>query len=114
MQKLLLQFTWLGAFPGTIDGSGLMSFTFKLLPNDEVPSTGAYHQLLSKEKAKGSLRPLSKAKTDWAYAMSLPSLSEEAMVFLLFLADLLPRSTFSAAFLRAEGEGASKVTKPSL
>ncbi len=31
-----------------------MSFTFKLLPTKEVPSTGMYHQLLSKEKAKGS------------------------------------------------------------
>ncbi len=49
------------------------------------------------------MRPLAKAKTDWAYAMSLPSSSEEAMVFLLFLVDLLPRSTFSVAFFAGRG-----------
>ncbi len=50
MQTLLLLFNCLGVFPGMIDGSGIMSFTFKILPNDEVPSTGAYNQLLSEEK----------------------------------------------------------------
>jgi hypothetical protein len=114
VQTLLLQFSCFGAFPGTIDGSGLMSFTFKLLPNDEVPSTGMYHQPLSKKKAKGSLRPLAEAKIDWVYAMSLLLVSEEVMVFLLFLAYLLPCSTFSATFLRAGGGGASKVTMVSL
>ncbi len=64
MQTLLLQFSLLGAFPGMIDGSCLTYFPLKLLPNDEVPSTGAYCQWLSKEKAKGSLRPLAKAKKD--------------------------------------------------
>jgi hypothetical protein len=111
MQTLLIVFNQLVAFPGTIDGSGLMSFTFKLLLNDEVPSAGAYCQLLSEAKAKGSSRPLTKAKTDWAYAMSLPSLLEEAMVFLLFLADLLLRLIFSATFLHTGGGGALKVTK---
>ena len=89
-----------------------MFFTFKLLPSDEeVPSTGEYCQLLSKEKAKGSSRPLAKAKADWVYAMSLLSLSEEAIVFLFFLANLFLRSTFSATFLCTEGDGAKKVTK---
>jgi hypothetical protein len=63
-----------------------MLFTFKLLSSDkEVPFTGAYCQLLSKEKSKGSSRPLAEAEADWAYTMSLPLLLEEAMVFLFFL-----------------------------
>jgi hypothetical protein len=111
MQTLSLLFNCLGAFPGTIDGSGLMSFTFNLLTNDEVPSTDAFRQLLFEEKAKGSLRPLAKAKTDWGYAMSLLLLLEEAMVFFSFLVNLLPRLTFSATFLRTGGGGALKVTK---
>jgi hypothetical protein len=111
VQTLLLQLNCLGAFPGTITGSGLMSFTLKLLPNKEVPSTGAYRQLLSEEKAKGLSRPLAKAAKGWAYAMSLPLLLEEVTVFLLFLANLLLCLTFSAAFLHAGGGGALKVTK---
>jgi hypothetical protein len=93
----------LGAFPGTIAGSGLMSFTFKVLPHDIVPSTGMYRRLLSIEKAKGSLRPLAKAVKGWTYAMSLPLLLEEEMAFLSLLADLLLCSTFSAAYLCAGG-----------
>ncbi len=92
-----------------------MFFTFKLLPSDEdVPSTGMYRQSLSEEKTKGSSRPLAEAKADWAYAMSLPSLLEEAMVFLFFLADLLPRSTFSAAILHLGGGEAKNLMKASL
>ncbi len=110
MQTLLLQFNFLGAFPGTIAGSGLMSFTFKLLPTKE-PSTGTYRQLLSKEKAKGLLRPLAEAAKGWTYAMSLPLLLEGEVAFFPFFANLLSRLTFSAAFLRAGGGGASKVMK---
>jgi hypothetical protein len=116
-QTLLLLLNCLGAFPGTIHGIGVKVFTFKLLPNNrDVLSTGAYHQQVSKEKAKGSLRPLAKAGADWAYAMSLPSLSEldAAMVFLFFLAGLSLCLTFSAAFLCAGGGGAKKVAKASL
>jgi hypothetical protein len=113
VQTSSLLFNCLGAFPGTIHGFGLMLFTFKLLPNDKkLPTTGTYHQLESKEKAKGSLRPLAEAKVDWAYAIFLPTSSEEAtMVFLFFLAGLSPRSTFYAAFLSAGGGGAKKVMK---
>jgi hypothetical protein len=114
VQTLLLQLNCLGVFPGTITGSGLMTFTFKLLPNEGVPSTGAYHQPLSEEKAKGSLRPLAKAAKGWVYAMSLPLLLEEVMAFSLFLDNLLSRLTFFAAILRAGGGGALKVTKTSL
>jgi hypothetical protein len=92
-----------------------MSITFKLLPNDKVPSTVATHQSLSKvskEKTKGSLRPLDKPGKGWAYAKSLPSSWEEVIIaFLLFLANLLLHSTSSAAFLRAGGGGALKVMK---
>ncbi len=77
----------------------------------EVLSTAAYHQLSSKEKAKGSSRPLAKAVKGWVYAMALPLLLEGAVAFFPLLADLLSRLTFSAAFLRAGGGGASKVTK---
>jgi hypothetical protein len=114
MQTLSLLFNCLGAFPGRIHGFGLTFFTLKLLPSDkEVPSTGAYRQSLSEEKAKGSLRPLAEAKADWVYAMSLLLSSEEAMVFLFFLTNLSLRLTFSAAFLHPGGGGAKKVTKAS-
>ncbi len=106
MQRLLLQFNFLGAFPGMTHSFGLVFFIFKLLPSDEeVPSTGTYRQSLSKEKAKGSSRPLAKAKTDWVYTMYLPLSEEGAMVFLLFLADLLLHLTFSSIFLPSEGGG---------
>ncbi len=70
-----------------------------------------YHQSLSKKKAKGSSRPLAEAEVDWVYAMSLPPSSEEAMVFIFFLAGLSQNLTFSAAFLCAGGGGAKKVMK---
>ncbi len=89
--------------------SGLMSFTFKLFPNEEVLSIGTYRQLLSKKKAKGSLRPLAKAAKGWAYALALLLLLEEAMAFFLFLANLLQCLTFSAIFLRTGGGGSLKV-----
>jgi hypothetical protein len=112
MQTLSLIFNCLGAFTGTTHSFGLMFFTFKLLPSDkEVPTTGAFHQLLSKEKAKVSLRPLAEAEADWAFAMFLLSLLEEAMVFLFLLADLLLCLTFSVSFLHAGRGGAKKVTK---
>jgi hypothetical protein len=91
-----------------------MSFTFKLLPTKEVPSTGAYCQSLSEEKAKGLARPLAEAAKSWAYAMALLSLLEGAVAFFPLLANLLSHSTFSANFLCAGGGGASKVTKASL
>jgi hypothetical protein len=47
-ENIVLRFNSLGMFPGTIAGSGLMSFTFKLLPTKEVPSTGTYRQSFSK------------------------------------------------------------------
>jgi hypothetical protein len=105
MQTLLLWFNSLGTFPGTIAGSGLMSFTFKLLPTEEVLSTGAYRQSLSKEKAKGLSRPLAKATKGWAYAMALPMLLEEAVAFFPLLANLLWCLNFSATFLRTGGGG---------
>ncbi len=77
----------------------------------KVPSTGTYRQSLSEEIATGSLKPLAKAVKGLAYAMSLLLLLEEVMDFLLFLADLLLRLTFSAAFVHAGGGGASKGTK---
>jgi hypothetical protein len=80
---LLLQLNCLGAFAGTMTGSGLMSFTFKLLPNEGVLSTGTCHQSFYEEKAKGLLRPLGEAAKSWAYTMSLPLLLEEVTAFLL-------------------------------
>jgi hypothetical protein len=64
-----------------------MSFTFKLLPTKEVPSTGVYCQSSSKEKAKGSLRPLAEAANGWAYAMALPLSLEGAVALFQLLAD---------------------------
>ncbi len=122
VQSLLLLLYCLGVLPGTIlctsvetDGTGLMIFTFKLLPkNKEAPSTGVHHHSVLDKKAKGSLRPLAKAKVDWVYDMSLLLLLEleAAMVSLFFLAGFSLHSTFlSAPFLRAEGGQSKKVVK---